>query len=103
EERVLVTVAAERGHTRAEARMDGHRDAERFSLLPEGIVGGIAEAAAVERIGPDEHRLEAEVLHHATHLANRLVHPLDGHRRDGKEWARMGAAEGGHPVVVCAA
>ncbi len=103
EERVLVAVAAERGHARAEARVDGHGDVERFGFLPERIVGRIAETPAVERVGPYEHRLEAEVLHHAPHLADRLVDALDRHRRYGEEPARIGAAEVGHPIVVGAA
>jgi len=84
EEWVLVAIATECGHARTEARVDGDRDVERLGLLPERIVRGVTQPPAVERVGPHEHRLEAQVFHHAPHLADRLIDSLNRHRRHGE-------------------
>ncbi len=98
-----IAVRAERGHLGAKARMDRDGNVELLCLAPEDVVSGIAEPAAVERIGTDEDGLEVQVAHHAAHLFHGRIDILKRHRRDAVKPLRIGPAEVRHPVVVGAA
>src|SRR5581483_9413740 len=103
EERIAVTVRTHRRHPGSETGVDRHRHAEIFRFAPEGIVGGIVEAASAKRIGTDEDRFEAQLLDDPAHLAHRFVHVKDRHRRDAEQPLRTGTAEISEPVAVGAA
>src|SRR5260370_12429411 len=85
EERVAITIAAHGGNSRPETAVHCDWNIEFLSFAPERIVGRVVEAPPIERIGPDEHRLEAKLAYHTAHLADCFVHALHRHRRDAEQ------------------
>ena len=95
-----VEVVARLRQVHPPALVEAERHAQAFDLGPERIVVGVVPVAAVDRIGADEHRLEAQLVDSPSGLADRA---LDVVRRDHarpEHPAGAASAELRQPVVI---